>query len=233
MSVKIRILYNPTVRPAKQMMVIGSKGQKISLWTTPEQFSFEHVPSFGEVTREGKQPFTRMTAPGLREVSFSHPVANLNFQRNINAPIWKLQKLIRTGQKVRFINGPNLFASTVWFNVTSFRIEIKQLSGHNQISYAVLHWKIKQAVDSPALIKKKSAKKPKPKPRKTTKKKAKKQVQRTYKIKKGDSLFKIAAKQLGRGSRWPEIWKLNKKAIPNPNWLSSKMIGKTIKLPKK
>jgi len=229
-SVRIRIFHSPTVRPARQMMVIGSKGKKVSLFTTPETFDFELVPEFGEISREGKTPFTRMVTPGMREFSFSHPIANLAFTNNINEPIWRLQNLIRTGQKVRFTGGPNLLGTSTWFHVTGFRVEIKQLSGHNQISYAVLHWKVKQAVDSPALIKKKAKKKVTPKRRKTTKKKSKKQVQRTYKIKKGDSLFKIAAKQLGRGSRWPEIWKLNKKAIPNPNRLK---VGKTIKIPKK
>lgn len=35
----------------------------------------------------------------------------------------------------------------------------------------------------------------------------------TYKIKKKDSLWKIAKKKLGKGKRWKEIYKLNKKVI--------------------
>ena len=35
----------------------------------------------------------------------------------------------------------------------------------------------------------------------------------TYKIKKKDTLWKIAKKKLGKGKRWKEIYKLNKKVI--------------------
>lgn len=52
---------------------------------------------------------------------------------------------------------------------------------------------------------------------------------RLYKIKKGDTLWKIAAKQLGDGTRFQEIINLNKKQFPNPDDLK---VGVTIKLPK-
>ncbi len=39
---------------------------------------------------------------------------------------------------------------------------------------------------------------------------------KTYTVKKGDCLWNIAASELGDGSRWPEIYELNKDKINNP-----------------
>jgi LysM domain len=52
---------------------------------------------------------------------------------------------------------------------------------------------------------------------------------RKYKVKKGDDLKKIAAHQLGKSARWPDIVKLNKGLR---GWkLGPKWVGKTIKIP--
>ncbi|MDO4295017.1 MAG: LysM peptidoglycan-binding domain-containing protein [bacterium] len=39
----------------------------------------------------------------------------------------------------------------------------------------------------------------------------------TYTVQRGDCLWNIAKKQLGKGSRWQEIYQLNKDKINNPN----------------
>jgi nucleoid-associated protein YgaU len=52
-----------------------------------------------------------------------------------------------------------------------------------------------------------------------------------YKIKRGDDLKKIAARRLGKSSRWPDIVKLNK-GLRGPK-LAASMVGKTIKVPAK
>lgn len=40
---------------------------------------------------------------------------------------------------------------------------------------------------------------------------------KTYTVVKGDCLWSIAKKQLGNGSRWPEIHNLNRDKVSNPN----------------
>ena len=40
---------------------------------------------------------------------------------------------------------------------------------------------------------------------------------RTYRVKRGDTLSGIAAKKLGEANRWPEIARLNRDIVPDPD----------------
>lgn len=51
---------------------------------------------------------------------------------------------------------------------------------------------------------------------------------RIYTVQKGDSLWRIAAKELGSGRRWQEIYELNRSAISNPALI---FVGQELKLP--
>ncbi|MGL3805841.1 LysM peptidoglycan-binding domain-containing protein [Paeniglutamicibacter sp. R2-26] len=210
------------------MSVSGTNGKRISMHSTPPEFDFEHVPKFGSIDRDGKQEITRMVAPGIRELSFTHMIAHTDYRYSIEPTIIALQKLVRSGSKVRFSGGSPFFMGAVWFHVTGFKISAQQLSGSNRISRATVTWTIKQAVDTPALVSRKKTSKSGSK--KSAKKTTKKSVARTHKIKSGDRLWNLAAKYLGNGARWPEIVKANKRTIPNPNRLK---VGTTIKIPKK
>lgn len=53
-------------------------------------------------------------------------------------------------------------------------------------------------------------------------------ARRTYTVQDGDTLSSVAAEALGSGSRWQEVWKLNKSRIPNPNVLTK---GLALQLP--
>lgn len=53
--------------------------------------------------------------------------------------------------------------------------------------------------------------------------------QEVYKVKSGDTLSKIAQTQLGKVSRWQEIWELNKGRIADPNLIE---IGWELVIPK-
>ncbi len=53
-------------------------------------------------------------------------------------------------------------------------------------------------------------------------------AQRTYRVRRGDSLWTIARRVLGRGSRWKELYELNRDILPDPHHLKPGMV---LKLP--
>lgn len=64
----------------------------------------------------------------------------------------------------------------------------------------------------------------------TTKKKrpTNRTAPKTHKVVRGDTLWGIARKYLGKGSRWREIYNLNKSKIKNPHWIYP---GQVFRLP--
>ncbi len=52
----------------------------------------------------------------------------------------------------------------------------------------------------------------------------------TYTVKTGDCLWNIARSELGSGSRWKEIYQLNRDSIRNPNQIQ---VGQVLVLPGK
>lgn len=66
--------------------------------------------------------------------------------------------------------------------------------------------------------------------KKSTKKKATESKTRTYTVKSGDCLWRIAQNLLGKGSRYMEIYNLNKDKIKNPNLIYP---GQKLRIPNK
>lgn len=69
---------------------------------------------------------------------------------------------------------------------------------------------------------------PRPAPKKETKKTATESKTRTYTVKSGDCLWRIAQKFLGKGSRYTEIYNLNRDKISNPNLIYP---GQVLRIP--
>lgn len=55
-------------------------------------------------------------------------------------------------------------------------------------------------------------------------------VNRVYTVKSGDSLWRIASRELGAGIRWQEIYELNRATISNPSLI---FVGQKLTLPQK
>ena len=47
---------------------------------------------------------------------------------------------------------------------------------------------------------------------------------KTYTVKPGDTLSKIAAAQLGDVARWPDIWNLNRDRVANENLIYPRLV---------
>lgn len=69
---------------------------------------------------------------------------------------------------------------------------------------------------------------PRPAPKKETKKTSTESKTRTYTVKSGDCLWRIAQKFLGSGSRYTEIYNLNRDKISNPNLIYP---GQVLRIP--
>ena len=69
---------------------------------------------------------------------------------------------------------------------------------------------------------------PRPAPKKETKKTETESKTRTFPVKSGDCLWRIAQKFLGSGSRYTEIYNLNRDKISNPNLIYP---GQVLRIP--
>lgn len=215
----VRVLV-PRSEPIRTMAVTTDDGRRYSLHSAPSQFEFTDVARFGSIDREGLKPITRRTGPGLKTLSFAHTIANRDYQRSIEHVISPLMRLGRDGERVRFVGGSTDYEQGVWWNIKDLKISVEQRALDNRISRAVLSWSLEEAVDLPVnlirSIPRASARKPAAK------------AARQMTVKQGHTLFWIAFKYLGNGSRWPEIFALNRDKITNPNRI---VTGWVLKLP--
>jgi LysM repeat protein len=206
------------------MIVTTENGKRYSLHSSPSTFEHGEVAQFGSIEREGMKPITRITAPGLRTLSFTHRIGVLDYRASAEHLITPLTNLARSGQKVRFVGGSPGYEQGVWWNIKAMPVSVEQRSADNRISRAVLSWSLEEAVDVTTNIVRPL---PKPKPPAPVVKKA---AVRQHRVVKGDTLWDLAAKYLRNPLRWKEIYFLNAKIIRDPHWIFP---GQVFKIPAK
>ena len=168
---------------------------------------------------------------GLTDISFDMriPHYNLPFTNNLKSVDHYLNKLelLKTGKKTfQFIVIRDvLYNTNMKVSLEDYRINEKASDG----KLTTIDLKLKQYVDYGEIIGKVEEKKVDNKTVVTVKKEKERVVEKTipkqYTVKSGDTLWAIAKKELGNGSRYPELAKLN--GIKNPNIIS---IGQVIRL---
>jgi LysM repeat protein len=182
------------------------------MYSTPPKFKFSESHRFGTIDREGYKPITRAVGEGLAQLSFTSTVYSLDPTKSIEHIAARLVRLSKRGERVRFNSGSVEFQQAVWWNIKSLDVNVTQLSRDNQASRIELEWSLEEAVDVGTNIarvvphaKPKAAARPIGRPL------------RTHRVVRGDTLWGIAARYLGNGARWPEIFNMNRGVIRNPN----------------
>jgi LysM repeat protein len=219
-------------RPTRKntMSIVTSSGRVISMLSNPPQITAKPAGAkIAQIDREGRKQLVVSTGPGQAGLSFKHTVASLDWTRSVESAVKTYIGLYEAGTRIRFRGGSPSLETRYWWRITSLEVNVLQRATNNSPSWVELSWEL---VEDYAVSSKTTAKETKSWNAKTgtSTSSAKKATTRTHKVKSGDSLWKIAAKYLGKGERWRDIYNLNKKTIKNPNRLT---VGQTLKIPAK
>jgi len=168
--------------------------------------------------------------PGPKTLSFTQVVGNRYASRdwNCEGDLRAALYPARAGARFRISGAASSFEQTTWWVAVGCTVTITHRTPQNRATRAEVEWELQEYVGDPvATTKKKAVPKKSAKPAASSSSKA---TARTYVVRSGDSLWKIAAKLLGRGDRWREIYNVNKSTIKNPNTLR---VGMKLKVPRK
>lgn len=195
------------------MSIVTPDGTRVSMYSTPPKFGYSNVARFGTIEREGYKPITRKVGDGLATLNFTSSIYSLDHTQSIEPIAAQIVKLGRDGTRVRFNSGSAEFQQAVWWNIKGLKVDVTQLSSDNQASRMTLEWELEEAVDVSVTI---SRVVPPPPPPPAARPIG--GALRTHRVVRGDTLWHIAARYLGNGGRWPEIYNMNRAVVGgNPN----------------
>lgn len=216
-------------------MLIQFNKQQLTLPINPEELQVSREADNEDINIVGLGKATRKGEPGLRTCTISSffPNKNSYFYTNVKPKtcvnfinkIWKtdnknnnVAKIVTTGLPKNLV---------MYFVVNNFSYNNKageeqdiyyELEIKEYVPYGVKLVQTKKKGIKTTRAKSTAVKKvDKQKQKEKKKENRQTQVNKTYKVVRGDCLWNITKKYTGKGSRWRELYNLNKDKIKNPN----------------
>lgn len=217
------------------LYMVASTGRRVPLDRLPRGFGFGEVAETGAVEVEGFKPRTVVTGPGLRTLSLTTVIGNTGKGRaeDIEARLDAVLYFARHGKPFRLSGAASPMEQRGWWIATGAEVNVTHRNAQHRAARAEIEWDLVEHVPESSQItythRNKDGSIWRPPVRKATPAPSGASV-KNYTVRSGDYLWRIAARQLGKGNRWREIYNLNKNIIPNPARLR---VGQVLKVPVK
>lgn len=227
MASKTITVYQPHNRGTHALCFVLTNGRRIWVERLPRTIQFSEVATIGTTERQARKPITRNTGLGLRTLSFTQVIGNRgsrdwDAEKDLDAVLY----IARKGWAFRISGAASRYEQTTWWQAVGCEVTITDRTPTNRATRAEIEWELQEYVVDDVKTRRPKPVTPTRKP--AAKKTAKKAVARTYVARSGDSLWKISARLLGKGTRWREIYNLNRGTVKNPNTLR---VGMKLKVP--
>lgn len=190
-------------------------GARVYLSWAPQQTTRDGIAAgFSTLDRPGRKPVVAKTSEGLLTQSFTALMGSVDIEDSIEPELATLQAMAAAGRRVRFSYGG---LEVGWWRISGLSIasEARQ-EGTNAVTRATVDVSLLE--DSQLVLR--------PGQTSTTATGGTGAGWRTYTWRKGDTLFRVAKRLLGRGNRWREIAKANK--IAHPKKIK---VGRVLRIP--
>lgn len=184
----------------------------------PQEVSYSGLAlDWSQAERSGERPLLLHKSVPLETMSFSFTMADRDLQRPQTSKVAQLRAL--AGSTERVVVRFSVTEQGLW-RITDCKIDsVFRTTVTDEIARATVSLTLTRASDAAAAVGPIS--KPKPKPNTPT-------VNRTYTVKRGDTLWALAKKYYGNGSLFPRIFDANRDKLKNPNLI---YVGQVLRIP--
>lgn len=205
-----------------RLILISETGTILPFPTTPPTLSYSNAATYGQIERTGRKAVTRRVGYGLRKLSFKQTIAAGDYTGSVESSVRRFEEVSAAGVPIRFNGGAPEF-QRCWWTVKGFSVDVLALGAANEPSKVEIGWELEEYVAVAASLARTVSPPPPRRPAPGIP-----SASRTYTVARGDTLWAIAARLLHNGSRWPEIARLNRDRIPNPNVIRA---GQVLRIP--